>query len=289
MPRRFPPNPNKRTMNRNPGQPEEETPEEGLPEEPKEDEIEPSPEDPDALAETEEQEAGEGEEEGDEEETFDLEAQIELFRQQIEEEPEVSAHHYNLGEALMELGDKDGAKEEFERALQFDADRSLHSIIHFSLGELYYDSLISGIQSTVVKSSVGLHSAHKPGGSITEVHDDDYANPIREYESALQHLSHLKADDEFVQYISQNTPQRISDAYYKWGSDLLDKSRQIQLYGEEVPDVKQALRYFRKTMEINPHHSQAKLMINYAKKMLREGWQIYDEYGFVAKEIPGSG
>jgi hypothetical protein len=30
-------------------------------------------------------------------------------------------------------------------------------------------------------------------------------------------------------------------------------------------------------------------MVKYAKKMLAEGWQSYDEYGFLAKQIDGSG
>jgi hypothetical protein len=30
-------------------------------------------------------------------------------------------------------------------------------------------------------------------------------------------------------------------------------------------------------------------MTKYAKKMLQEGWSIYDEYGFPAKEIQGIG
>jgi hypothetical protein len=49
------------------------------------------------------------------------------------------------------------------------------------------------------------------------------------------------------------------------------------------------LEYLKKTIEINPNHSQAQLMIKYARKMLQEGWDIYDECGFVAKEIQGSG
>jgi hypothetical protein len=30
-------------------------------------------------------------------------------------------------------------------------------------------------------------------------------------------------------------------------------------------------------------------MVKYGKKMLQEGFSIYDEYGFVAKEIQGTG
>ena len=41
--------------------------------------------------------------EEEEEGEFDLEAQVEEFRLQIEEEPENCLHHYNLGEALAEL------------------------------------------------------------------------------------------------------------------------------------------------------------------------------------------
>ena len=54
-------------------------------------------------------------------------------------------------------------------------------------------------------------------------------------------------------------------------------------------------RYFRsifilkKTLEIDGNHSQASLMVKYAKKMLQEGWTIYDENGFEAKKIEGNG
>ena len=30
-------------------------------------------------------------------------------------------------------------------------------------------------------------------------------------------------------------------------------------------------------------------MVKYSKKMLAQGWESYDEYGFLAKEIPGTG
>ena len=49
---------------------------------------------------------------------FDLEAQIEAFRRQIEEEPDNCVHHYNLGEALQELRQYDEARAEFKKALE---------------------------------------------------------------------------------------------------------------------------------------------------------------------------
>ena len=49
----------------------------------------------------------------EEEVEFDLEAQIEVFRNQIDEDPDNCVHHYNLGEALVELGDLEEALEEF--------------------------------------------------------------------------------------------------------------------------------------------------------------------------------
>ena len=58
----------------------------------------------------------EGEEAGEEVE-FDLDAQIEEFRRQIEEAPENRVHPYNLGEALAEFEQTDEAKAEFERAM----------------------------------------------------------------------------------------------------------------------------------------------------------------------------
>ena len=42
-------------------------------------------------------------------------------------------------------------------------------------------------------------------------------------------------------------------------------------------------------MEIDPNNSAASLLNNLAKKMLTEGWTVYDEYGWIAKEIPGNG
>ena len=233
-------------------------------------------------------ETDEDEEEGEDVE-FDLEAQVEEFRLQIEEEPDNCVHHYNLGEALAELDQADEAKAEFETALELDKDEAFSAIIHYSLGGLYYHDLIAGIQGTVVRSSVGLHSAHKAGAQIVEVNNSDYEIPLRQFEAAINMLDRLQADEEIVDHVKDNAPRQIADIYYKWASDLIDKSRQIEVYGGEIKDVKESLQYLKKTMELSPNHSQAQLMIKYARKMLREGWDIYDEYGFVAKEIQGSG
>ncbi|SVD55434.1 uncharacterized protein METZ01_LOCUS408288, partial [marine metagenome] len=67
-------------------------------------------------------EAGEPEDsveefEEEEEVEFDLEAQIEEFRHQIEEDPDNCVNYYNLGEALAELGQLEEAQEAFEQAL----------------------------------------------------------------------------------------------------------------------------------------------------------------------------
>ena len=225
----------------------------------------------------------------EEEVEFDLEDQVATFRQQIEEDPDNCVHHYNLGEALSEMGQVEEARESFEQALLLDTNQEFSSIIHFGIGNLYYHQLMSGIQSTVVKSSVGLHSAHKKMNTISSVNDDDYAIPLREFEAAVQDISKLKADEEIVEYISKNAPQQIATVYYKWASDLFDKARQIENYGDEIKDIKQGLKYLKKTIEIDPNHSQANLMVKYGKKMIQEGYSIYDEYGFVAKEIPGTG
>ena len=228
------------------------------------------------------------EEEGEEVE-FDLEAQVEEFRRQIEEEPENCVHHYNLGEALAELEEIDEAKTAFEKALELDQDKAFSAIIHFSLGGLHHHELIAGIQGNVVRSSVGLHSQHKAGCQIIEVNDDDYETPLRQYESAIKMLDSLQADEEIVDHVKENAPKQIADIYYKWASDLIDKSRQIKVYGDEIKDVKQSLQYLKKALELSPNHSQAQLMVKYTRKMLQEGWDIYDEYGFVAKEIQGIG
>lgn len=235
--------------------------------------------------EVEESEFGEEKEEVE----FDLEAQVEEFRRQLEEEPDNCVHFYNLGEALSELGQMDEARESFEQALLLDTTQEFSSIIHFGIGNLYYHQLMSGIQSTVVKSSVGLHSAYKVGEQITSVHDDDYAIPLREFEAAVQSIPLMKADEEIVDYISEHAPQQIATIYYKWGSDLFDKARQIENYGDEIKDIKRGLKHLKKTIEIDPNHGQANLMVKYGKKMIQEGYSIYDEYGFVAKEIPGVG
>ena len=224
-----------------------------------------------------------------EEVEFDLEDQVEEFRRQIEEDPDNCVNYYNLGEALSELGQLDEARESFEQALLLDGNQEFSAIIHFGIGNLYYHQLMSGIQSTVVKSSVGLHSAHKKMNTISSVNDDDYAIPLREFETAVQDIPKLKADEEIVDYISENAPQQIATIYYKWASDLFDKARQIANYGDEVKDIKQGLKYLKKTIDIDPNHSQANLMVKYGKKMIQEGYSIYDEYGFVAKEIPGAG
>ena len=228
------------------------------------------------------------EEEGEEVE-FDLEAQVEEFRRQIEEEPENCVHHYNLGEALAELEEIDEAKAAFEKALELDQDKAFSAIIHFSLGGLHHHELIAGIQGNVVRSSVGLHSQHKAGCQIIEVNDDDYETALIQYEAAIKALDSLQADEEIVDHVKENAPKQIADIYYKWASDLIDKSRQIKVYGDEIKDVKQSLQYLKKALELSPNHSQAQLMLKYARKMLQEGWDIYDEYGFVAKEIQGIG
>ena len=239
-------------------------------------------------------EAGEPEDsveefEEEEEVEFDLEAQIEEFRHQIEEDPDNCVNYYNMGEALAELGQLEEAQEAFEQALLLDENQAFSAIIHFGIGNLYYHQLMSGIQSTVVKSSVGLHSQHRAGDTISSVNDDDYAIPLREFEAAMQDIPSLQADEEIMEYISQNVPQQIATVYYKWASDLFDKARQIDNYGDEVKDIKQGLRHLKKTIEIDPNHTQANLMVKYGKKMLQEGFSIYDEYGFVAKEIQGTG
>lgn len=219
---------------------------------------------------------------------FDLDAQIEEFRRLIEEEPDNCLHHYNLGEALEELGNSDEAQLEYEKALVCDKDGDFSSIIHYGLGNLYYERLLSGVQSVVVHSSVGLHSAHKPGDQIVEVCTEDYQPLIDEFEMAVRDLPNLKADDEIVDFVTENAPNQLANVYYKWASDLIDKSRQLNKYGDEVKDVKQALKYLKKTLEIEPNHSQAVLMVKYSKKMLAQGWESYDEYGFLAKEIAGN-
>ena len=239
-------------------------------------------------------EAGEPEDsvedfEEEEEVEFALEAQIEEFRHQIEEDPACCVNYYNMGEALAELGQLEEAQEAFEQALLLDENQAFSAIIHFGIGNLYYHQLMSGIQSTVVKSSVGLHSQHRAGDTISSVNDDDYAIPLREFEAAIQDIPSLQADEEIMEYISQNVPQQIATVYYKWASDLFDKARQIDNYGDEVKDIKQGLRHLKKTIEIDPNHTQANLMVKYGKKMLQEGFSIYDEYGFVAKEIQGTG
>ena len=239
-------------------------------------------------------EAGEPEDsveefEEEEEVEFDLEAQIEEFRHQIEEDPDNCVNYYNMGEALAELGQLEEAQEAFEQALLLDENQAFSAIIHFGIGNLYYHQLMSGIQSTVVKSSVGLHSQHRAGNTISSVNDDDYAIPLREFEAAIQDIPSLQADEEIMEYISENVPQQIATVYYKWASDLFDKARQIDNYGDEVKDIKQGLRHLKKTIEIDPNHTQANLMVKYGKKMLQEGFSIYDEYGFVAKEIQGTG
>ncbi|MFQ5443700.1 MAG: hypothetical protein ACE5EK_03685, partial [Nitrospinales bacterium] len=229
------------------------------------------------------------EEEEEEEVEFDLDAQIVEFRRQIEEDPENCIHHYNLGEALEESGAHEEAKEEFQLALQYDDQGQFGAVIHFGLGELFYKQLMQGTSSNVVKSSIGLLSAHKDKKSITEVLNEDYSQPIDEFEVAVKELPNLKADEDIVDYISKNAPLYISNTYYKWGSDLIDKARQLNEYGDEVKDVKQALKYLKKALNIDPNNSAAKLMVDYGKKMLTQGWQSYDDYGFQAKEIKGSG
>jgi CII-binding regulator of phage lambda lysogenization HflD len=136
---------------------------------------------------------------------------------------------------------------------------------------------------------VGLHSQHKAGCQIIEVNDDDYEIPLKQYEAAIEMLDTLQADEEIVDHVKDNAPKQIADIYYKWASDLIDKSRQIEVYGDEIKDVKQSLQYLKKALELSPNHSQAQLMVKYARKMLLEGWDIYDEFGFVAKEIQGTG
>ena len=259
-----------------------------------EESSEESPEDSGSTTELEEGESPESEddelEDEDEEEIeFDLEAQVEEFRRLIDEDPENCVNFYNLGEALAELGQTGEAKEAFEQALELDENQEFSSIIHLGIGNLYYHQLMSGIQSTVVKSSVGMLSQHKQQNTINSVSGNDYSIPISEFEKAIKFLPTLNADEEIVDYVRKNAPKQISTIYYKWASDLFDKARQLENYGDEIKDIKQGLKFLRKTIEIDPNHAQANLMVKYGKKMLLEGFSIYDEYGFEAKTIPGSG
>jgi len=228
-----------------------------------------------------------GEETLDEAE-FDLEAQIEVFREQIAEEPENCVHHYNLGEALEELECHDEAKAEFDLALKYDHDKGFGSIIHFGLGSLYYRQLMQGTSANVVLSSVGLHSSHSDKVNITEVNDQEYQLPVDEFEAAIRDLPHLKADEEIYEEISRDAPLNIANTYYKWGSDLIDKARQLNKYGGEIQDAKRAQKYLKKTLKIDPNNSAASLLVNVSQKMLAQGWKTYDEYGFEAKDIPGA-
>ena len=253
---------------------EESPPSEELPTDLKEGEV---PESEEELAEEEE------------EIEFDLEAQVEEFRRLIEEDPDNCVNFYNLGEALAELGQTVEASEAFEQALELDKNQEFSSIIHLGIGNLYYHQLMSGIQSNVVKSSVGMLSQHKQQNSISSVSGDDYSIPISEFEKAIQFLPTLNADEEIVDYVRKSAPKQISTIYYKWASDLFDKARQLENYGDEIKDIKQGLKLLKKTIEIDPNHAQANLMVKYGKKMLLEGFSIYDEYGFEAKIIPGSG
>ncbi len=227
-------------------------------------------------------------EEGEGEEEFDLEAQIELFREQIEEEPDNCIHYYNLGEALAELGDLEGGLENYQAALELD-DGGFDAIIHFGMAEVLTAKLIQGVSSNVIKSSVGLISSHKDKTTINSVDEKDYSCAIDEFQAAIKSLSKLQADEEIVEHISKNAPEQIATLYYKWGSDLMDKARQLDMYGEEIQDMKLALKHFKKTLEIDPNHSAGHLMEKLSKKMLAEGWKSYDEYGFEAKDIPGLG
>ena len=259
-----------------------------------EESSEESPEDPVPTTELEEGESPESEddelEDEDEEEIeFDLEAQVEEFRRLIDEDPENCVNFYNLGEALAELGQTGESKEAFEQALELDENQEFSAIIHLGIGNLYYHQLMSGMQSPVVKSSVGMLSQHKQQNTINSVSDNDYSIPIGEFEQAIKFLPTLNADEEIVDYVRKTAPKQISTIYYKWASDLFDKARQLENYGDEIKDIKQGLKFLRKTVEIDPNHAQANLMVKYGKKMLLEGFSIYDEYGFEAKIIPGSG
>ena len=232
----------------------------------------------------------EGEVEAIEEEVeFDLEAQIAAFREQIAAEPENCVHYYNLAEALAELGDAETALAEFDNALKHDVDVAFGAIIHFGIGNLHFNELMKGTSSNVLKSSVGLLSSHKDKTTITQVDDEGYQLPIREFEMAILDLPKLRADEDILSYVSKNAPTKIAGIYYKWGSDLIDKSRQLSEYGDEVKDVQRALKLLKKTLDIDPNHSAAHLMIKLSKQMLAEGWQTYDEFGFLAKEIRGLG
>ncbi|MFQ5673753.1 MAG: tetratricopeptide repeat protein [Nitrospinales bacterium] len=224
-----------------------------------------------------------------EEVEFDLEAQIEVFREQIAGDPENCVHHYNLGEALHELGRTDEAREAFQLALKYDHDKGFGAIIHFGLGSLYYHQLMQGTSANVVLSSVGLHSSHSDKVNITEVNDHEYQLPIDEFEAAIRDLPLLKADEEIYEDISSNAPLNIAHTYYKWGSDLIDKARQLNRYGDEIEDVRRAQKFLKKALKIDPNNSAAALLANVSQKMLAQGWKTYDEYGFEAKDIPGTG
>ena len=230
--------------------------------EPAEQEEDPSQLEAEAPEDSEDSDS-EADDEEREEEEFDLEAQVEAFRLHIEEDPDNCVHHYNLGEALSELGQVEEAQESFEQALLLDENEEFSGIIHFGIGNLHYHQLMSGIQSTVVKSSVGLHSAHKQINTISSVDDNEYTVPIREFEAAIQGIPKMKADEEIVDYISTNAPQQIATVYYKWASDLFDKARQIENYGDEVRDIKRGLKHLKKTIDIDPNHGQANLMVKY--------------------------
>lgn len=156
------------------------------------------------------------------------------------------------------------------------------------MGNLYYHDLLSGIQSVVVKSSVGLHSAHKPGDQITEVNDDDYDIPLGHFEKALEFLDQLK---RMTIWLSTSPKKHL----VRWRTCITSGRRTLLTKRVKSPITvvkrrcEAGLTLFKKALDIDPNHAQAGLMITYAKKMLAIGWTIYDEYGFEAKQIEGEG
>ena len=96
---------------------------------------------------------------------------------------------------------------------------------------------------------MGSEMCIRDRNTINSVSGNDYSIPISEFEKAIKFLPTLNADEEIVDYVRKNAPKQISTIYYKWASDLFDKARQLENYGDEVKDIKQGLKFLKKTIE----------------------------------------
>jgi tetratricopeptide (TPR) repeat protein len=184
------------------------------------------------------------------EDSGDLDASIEAFREVIKLRPEFLAAHLNLGVALKEIGDLEAAEAAYRHAIELDPDEAS---AYYNLGILLHINGDNAAAENAFKLALGL----EPGKLDTQynlglaIFDQDRAGEAVEvYEAALVQAP-LHAD----------LRNNLGLAY------------------QELGELGRAIECFGKAIAIDPAHGEAhfnRAIIHLLRGQLEEGWDEYD-------------